>query len=143
MITISELPAVNATLNATSAVFLALGYGCIRRKRVAAHRVCMLIAVVVSALFLVSYLTYHWHAGHKPFAGQGLARPVYLTILTTHTILAIVVALYLVPVTLSRALRGRFDQHRVIARWTLPIWFYVSVTGVIVYFMLYHWYAPA
>jgi len=103
----------------------------------------MLIAVVVSALFLVSYLTYHWYAGLKPFAGHGLARPVYLTILTTHTILAIIVALYLVPVTLSRALRERFDQHRAIARWTLPIWFYVSVTGVIVYFMLYHWYAPA
>ena len=143
MISIAELPALNATLNATSAVFLALGYGCIRRKRVAAHRACMLIAVVVSALFLVSYLTYHWYAGHKPFAGHGLARPVYLTILTTHTILAIVVALYLVPVTLSRALRERFDRHRAIARWTLPIWFYVSVTGVIVYFMLYHWYAPA
>lgn len=143
MIGMSELPTVNATLNATSAVFLALGYGCIRRKRVAAHRICMLIAVVVSALFLISYLTYHWHTGHRPFAGQGLARPVYLTILLTHTILAIVVALYLVPVTLSRALRERFDQHRVIARWTLPIWFYVSVTGVIVYFMLYHWYAPA
>jgi uncharacterized membrane protein YozB (DUF420 family) len=143
MITVSELPAVNATLNATSAVFLALGYGCIRRKRVAAHRICMLIAVVVSALFLISYLTYHWYAGHKHFAGHGLAMPVYLTILTTHTALAIVVALYLVPVTLSRALRERFDKHRAIARWTLPIWFYVSVTGVIVYFMLYHWYAPA
>ncbi|MGO9608971.1 MAG: DUF420 domain-containing protein, partial [Verrucomicrobiia bacterium] len=122
---------------------LALGYGCIRRKRVAAHRTCMLIAVAVSALFLISYLTYHWHAGHKHFAGHGLAMPVYFTILTTHTVLAIVVALYLVPVTLSRALRERFDQHRAIARWTLPIWFYVSVTGVIVYFMLYHWYAPA
>jgi putative membrane protein len=143
VITLSELPAVNATLNATCAVFLALGYACIRQKRVGAHRACMLIAVVVSVLFLISYLTYHWHAGHKHFAGHGLARPVYLIILTTHTILAIVVALYLVPVTLSRALRERFDQHRAIARWTLPIWFYVSVTGVIVYFMLYHWYAPA
>ncbi|MGD0058017.1 MAG: DUF420 domain-containing protein [Verrucomicrobiia bacterium] len=143
MITVSELPAVNATLNATSAVFLALGYGCIRRKRVAAHRTCMMVAVVVSALFLISYLTYHWHVGHKPFAGQGPARPVYFIILLTHTVLAIVVALYLVPVTLSRALRERFDRHRSIARWTLPIWFYVSVTGVIVYFMLYHWYAPA
>jgi uncharacterized membrane protein YozB (DUF420 family) len=143
MITLSELPAVNATLNATSAAFLAMGYGCIRAKKVTAHRICMLIAVAVSALFLVSYLTYHWHAGHKPFTGQGLARPVYFTILLTHTVLAIVVALYLVPVTLSRALRERFDRHRAIARWTLPIWFYVSVTGVIVYFMLYHWYAPA
>ena len=94
MINVSELPAVNATLNATSAVFLALGYGCIRRKLVFAHRTCMLIAVAVSALFLISYLTYHWHVGHKPFAGQGLARPVYFTILLTHTVLAIVVALY-------------------------------------------------
>ncbi|HVM62550.1 MAG TPA: DUF420 domain-containing protein [Verrucomicrobiae bacterium] len=141
--TLADLPALNATLNATSAVFLALGYGCIRRNRVAAHRACMLIAVVVSALFLISYLTYHAHAGHKHFAGQGLARPVYFTILSTHTLLAIVVALYLVPVTLSRALRERFDRHRAIARWTLPLWFYVSVTGVVVYFMLYHWYAPA
>jgi len=143
MISVSELPTVNATLNATSAVFLALGYGCIRRKRVAAHRICMLVAVTVSAVFLVSYLTYHAHAGHKPFPGQGFARPVYFAVLLTHTLLAIVVALYLVPVTLSRALRERFDQHRAIARWTLPIWFYVSVTGVIVYFMLYHWYGHA
>ena len=138
MISLSELPAVNATLNATSAVFLALGYGCIRRKRVGAHRVCMLAAVVVSALFLVSYLTYHWHAGHKPFPGHGVARLVYLTILLSHTLLAIVVALYLAPVTLTRAWRERFDRHRAIARWTLPIWLYVSVTGVIVYVMLYH-----
>jgi uncharacterized membrane protein YozB (DUF420 family) len=143
VITLSELPAVNATLNATSAAFLALGYGFIRRKRVTLHRICMLMAVVVSALFLVSYVTYHAHAGHKPFTGQGFARRVYFTILFTHTLLAIVVALYLVPVTLSRALRERFAAHRAIARWTLPIWFYVSITGVIVYFMLYHWYAPA
>ena len=139
MISMSELPALNATLNATSAVFLALGYGCIRQKQVGAHRFCMLCAVAVSVLFLVSYLTYHWHAGHKPFAGQGAARLVYLTILLSHTLLAIIVALYLAPVTLSRAWRERFDRHRAIARWTLPIWFYVSVTGVIVYFMLYHW----
>jgi uncharacterized membrane protein YozB (DUF420 family) len=139
MISLSELPAVNATLNATSAVFLALGYRCIRRKQVGAHRVFMLGAVAVSVLFLVSYLTYHWHAGHKPFAGHGVARLAYLTILLTHTLLAIVVALYLAPVTLSRALRERFDRHRAIAHWTLPIWFYVSVTGVVVYVMLYHW----
>lgn len=143
MISMSELPAVNAILNATSAVFLALGFGCIRRKRVGAHRFYMLGAVAVSALFLVSYLTYHWHAGHKLFAGHGVVRLVYLTILLSHTLLAMVVALYLAPVTLSRAWRERFDRHRAIARWTLPIWFYVSLTGVIVYFMLYHWYAPA
>jgi len=143
MIGLSDLPAVNATLNATSAVFLGLGYACILQKRVAAHRACMMVAVVVSVLFLVSYITYHVHVGSKHFAGQGLARPVYFTILFTHTVLATVVALYLVPVTLCRALRQRFDRHKRIARWTLPIWFYVSVTGVIVYFMLYHWYAPA
>jgi putative membrane protein len=143
MIALSELPAVNATLNATSAVFLALGYGCIRQKRVAAHRACMIIAVAVSVLFLISYVTYHVIFGRKYFPGHGLTKFIYEVILGSHTILAIVVALYLVPVTLSRALRERFDRHRAIARWTLPIWFYVSVTGVIVYFMLYHWYAPA
>ena len=143
MINVSGLPAVNATLNATSAVFLGLGYWSIRQKRVTAHRACMLVAVVVSVLFLVSYLIYHAHAGSKHFAGQGLARPVYITILFTHTVLAMLVALYLAPVTLYRALRERFDRHKAIARWTLPIWFYVSVTGVIIYLMLYHWYAPA
>jgi len=139
----SELPAVNATLNATSAVFLGLGYRFIRQKRVAAHRACMLVAVAVSVLFLVSYVTYHAQVGSKHFEGQGWARPVYFSILLTHTVLAVVVALYLAPVTLYRALRQRFDRHKVIARWTLPIWFYVSVTGVVIYFMLYHWYAHA
>jgi putative membrane protein len=139
----AELPALNATLNGTSAVFLALGYTFIRRKRVAAHRACMLVAVVVSVLFLISYVTYHVQVGSHHFTGQGLARPVYFSILLTHTVLAMVVALYLAPVTLVRALRERFDRHKAIARWTLPIWFYVSVTGVIIYFMLYHWYAPA
>jgi putative membrane protein len=143
MISTSDLPAVNATLNATSAVFLGVGYWFIRRRRVHAHRVCMLVAMTVSALFLVSYLTYHAQVGRKEFLGQGLARPVYRTILFSHTVLAMAVALYLAPVTLSRALRERFDRHKAIARWTLPIWFYVSVTGVVIYFMLYHWYAPA
>ena len=142
MINVSELPAVNATLNATSAVFLGLGYWCIRRKQVTAHRACMMVATVVSVVFLISYLTYHARTGSKHFAGQGLARPMYFAILLSHTVLAMVVALYLTPVTLYRALRERFDQHRRIARWTLPIWFYVSLTGVIIYFMLYHWYAP-
>jgi uncharacterized membrane protein YozB (DUF420 family) len=143
MISTSQLPALNATLNATSAVFLALGFFFIRQKRVAAHRACMLVAVVVSVVFLISYVTYHVQIGSKNFPGQGLARPVYFTILLTHTVLAMAVALFLAPVTLYRALRERFDQHKRIARWTLPIWFYVSVTGVIIYFMLYHWYAPA
>ncbi len=143
MIGTSELPAVNASLNAISAVFLALGYSFIRRKHVNAHRACMSVAVVVSVLFLISYLTYHAQAGSKHFPGQGGSRQLYFAILSTHTILAMVVALYLAPVTLSRALAKRFDRHKTIARWTLPIWFYVSVTGVIIYFMLYHWYAPA
>ena len=142
MINVSELSAVNATLNATSAVFLGLGYWCIRRKHVTAHRACMMVATVVSVVFLISYVTYHAHVGNKHFEGQGLARPVYFAILLSHTMLAIVVALYLAPVTLYRALCERFDQHRRIARWTLPIWLYVSVTGVIIYFMLYRWYAP-
>jgi putative membrane protein len=139
MISTSQLPALNATLNATSAVFLGLGYGFIRQKRVAAHRACMMVAVLVSVVFLISYVTYHVQVGSKHFPGQGLARPVYFTILFTHTVLAVAVALFLAPVTLYRALRERFDQHRRIARWTLPIWFYVSVTGVIIYFMLYHY----
>jgi putative membrane protein len=143
MISTSQLPALNATLNATSAVFLGLGYGFIRQKRVAAHRACMMVAVLVSVVFLISYVTYHVQVGSKHFPGQGLARPVYFTILFTHTVLAVAVALFLAPVTLYRALRERFDQHRRIARWTLPIWFYVSVTGVIIYFKLYHWYEPA
>ncbi len=143
MINTSELPAVNATLNATSAVFLGLGYWFIRQKRVSAHRACMLTAMVVSAVFLISYLAYHAHAGSKHFAGQGLALIVYFSILIPHTVLAMVVAFYLAPVTLSRALRERFDRHKAIARWTLPIWLYVSVTGVVIYIMLYHWYARA
>jgi putative membrane protein len=143
MINVSGLPAVNATLNATSAVFLGLGYWCIRQKRVTAHRACMMVAVVVSVLFLISYLTYHALVGRKLFPGHGLAKPVYDIILLTHTVLAMFVALYMAPVTLYRALRERFDRHKMIARWTLPIWFYVSVTGVVIYFMLYHWYAPA
>ena len=143
MINTSELPAVNATLNATSAVFLALGYRFIRQKRVNAHRACMLVAVVVSVLFLTSYLTYHAQVGSKRFEGQGWVRPVYFGILLTHTVLAMAVALFFAPVTLSRALRKRFDRHKALARWTLPLWFYVSVTGVVIYFMLYHWYARA
>jgi len=142
MIGLSDLPALNAILNATSAVFLALGYAFIRLKRVHAHHRCMLVAVTVSVLFLVSYVTYHAQFGSKHFPGHGFARDLYRVILTTHTILAMLVALYLAPVTLFRALRKRFDRHQAIARWTLPIWFYVSVTGVIIYFMLYHWYAP-
>lgn len=133
---ISDLPAVNATLNALSSVWLTCGYLFIRQKKISAHRFCMLGALITSALFLISYLTYHYHAGSKPFTGQGVVRTIYFTILLTHTVLAAVIVPMAI-MTLSRALKERFDQHKRIARWTLPIWFYVSVTGVIIYFMLY------
>jgi putative membrane protein len=141
MIGISDLPAVNAILNGTSGLFLVAGFGFIRRKRVTPHLVCMTCALVVSALFLISYLTYHAHVGHKPFPGQGWVRPLYFALLGSHTVLAAAVALVLAPVTVYRAWRGRFDRHKRIARWTLPIWLYVSVTGVLIYWMLYHAYA--
>jgi len=133
---ISDLPAVNATLNALSSIWLTSGYLFIRQKKISAHRFCMLGALITSSLFLISYLTYHYSAGSKPFAGQGAIRAVYFTILLTHTVLAIVIV-PMALITLSRALKERFDKHKRIARWTLPIWFYVSVTGVIIYFMLY------
>jgi uncharacterized membrane protein YozB (DUF420 family) len=142
MIGISDLPAVNAVLNGTSAVLLSAGYVFIRRKRVTLHLLCMGSALVVSTLFLSSYLTYHAHVGSKHFAGEGWVRPVYFTILLTHTVLAAVIV-PLALTTLYRAVRQQFDRHKRIARWTLPLWLYVSVTGVIIYFMLYHWYAPA
>jgi uncharacterized membrane protein YozB (DUF420 family) len=138
---ISFLPAVNAALNATSALLLATGYLCIRRKKITAHKVCMLSAFGTSTLFLISYLTYHYHVGSIRFAGRGGIRMLYFAILTSHTILAAAIP-PLALITVSRALRGRFDRHVRIARWTLPIWLYVSVTGVIVYFMLYHLYPP-
>ena len=130
------LPAVNAGLNALSACLLIGGYACIRRGRRAAHRRCMLAAFACSMLFLISYLVYHFQVGSVGFKGQGWIRPVYFTILITHTILATAVV-PLALITLVRALREKFDAHRRIARWTLPIWLYVSVTGVVVYLMLY------
>lgn len=136
MIEITDLPAVNATLNAASTVLLLLGYGFIRMRRVSSHRACMLGAFVVSAAFLVSYVVYHYHAGSRPFTGEGWIRSVYFSILITHVILAMTI-LPLAVLTLAQALRGHFSRHRRIARWTLPIWLYVSVTGVIVYWMLY------
>lgn len=139
MLSGSDLPALNATLNGTSALLLASGYLCIRRKKVAAHRACMVSALVTSTLFLISYLTYHYQVGSVPFRGQGWIRPVYFTILGSHTILAATIV-PLALVTLFRALRGRFDRHVRIARWTLPLWLYVSVTGVIVYLLLYQLY---
>ena len=130
------LPAVNATLNGLSAVLLTIGYVLIRRGHWRQHRRFMLAAFGTSSLFLISYLTYHAHAGSKHFPGTGTVRIVYFTILLTHTVLATAIV-PLALITLSRALSARFDRHRAIARWTLPIWLYVSVTGVIVYWMLY------
>ncbi len=136
---ISYLPHVNACLNGTSAVLLFTGYTFIRSRNVAAHRACQLAALVVSLLFLASYLTYHYHHGSTRFQGQGIVRPIYFTILTSHTILAIVIV-PLVILTFYRALRNDFVRHRRIARITLPLWLYVSITGVIVYLMLYQIY---
>ena len=133
---VSELPALNASLNAASAVLLSCGYVCIRRRRIAAHRVCMLLALLTSALFLASYLTYHYHAGSIPFRGTGWTRPAYFTLMISHTILAAAVV-PLALVTVTRAARRRFDRHVAIARYTLPIWMYVSVTGVVIYAALY------
>jgi len=133
---LADLPALNAVLNGTSAVLLAVGYVLIRQIRIAAHRACMLLALVTSAAFLASYLTYPYHVGSVAYRGAGWTRPVYFTILITHTILAVAVV-PLALVTVTRALRERFDRHVRIARLTLPIWFYVSVTGVVIYLMLY------
>jgi uncharacterized membrane protein YozB (DUF420 family) len=133
---VSSLPAVNATLNATAAVLLLVGYGLIRRRRIGAHRACMIAAFAVSVLFLASYLIYHARAGSRPFTGQGAIRAVYFAILISHTVLAAAVPV-LAIVTLARGLARKDDRHRAIARWTLPIWLYVSVTGVVVYWMLY------
>jgi uncharacterized membrane protein YozB (DUF420 family) len=136
LISTSELPTLNAALNSLSAVFLCAGYIFIRGKNIRAHRACMLTAFACSTLFLISYLIYHFQVGSVPYKGQGWIRAVYFTILITHTILATAVV-PLVLITLIRALREKFAKHRRIARWTFPIWLYVSVTGVIVYVMLY------
>jgi uncharacterized membrane protein YozB (DUF420 family) len=133
--------ALNASLNGTSALLLACGYAAIRSGKIAIHKKFMISAFVVSALFLASYLVYHYRVGHVVFQGQGWIRPVYFALLATHTILAIVIV-PMILVTLRRAWLERFDRHRIIARWTLPLWFYVSVTGVIVYWMVYQIYAP-
>ena len=131
------LPTINATLNATAAVLLVWGFLLIRRKRIAQHRRVMITAFIVSCTFLVCYLVYHAQVGSVKFQGTGPIRTVYFAILITHTILAATVPV-LAIITLRRGLAARFDRHRAIARWTLPIWLYVSVTGVVVYVMLYH-----
>ncbi len=136
MIDYTVLPAVNASLNALSGVFLLIGYVLIRRRRIAAHRNAMLAAFTSSTLFLISYLFYHWHAGSRPFTGHGAIRYVYFAVLISHIILAAAI-LPMAIMTLSRGLRGRYVEHKRIARWTFPTWMYVSVTGVIVYVMLY------
>src|SRR5688572_14824741 len=136
---ISYLPHLNACLNSTSAILLFSGYRFIRSGNVAAHRTCQVSALVVSLIFLTSYLTYHFNHGTTRFQGTGLARPIYFTILTSHTILAMVIV-PLVFLTFYRAFRGDFIKHRRIARITLPLWLYVSITGVIVYLMLYQIY---
>ncbi|MHB8382278.1 MAG: DUF420 domain-containing protein [Candidatus Binataceae bacterium] len=141
MIPYLVLPRVNAILNSIAAVLLAAGFVFIKRKNVPAHRACMLSALAVSVVFLISYVTFHAHAGEIRFGGTGWIRPVYFVILIPHVILAITIV-PLALVTVSYALRGRFASHRRIARWTWPLWMYVSVTGVIVYFMLYVLYTP-
>ena len=136
---LSFLPHLNALLNASSGGLLAAGYYFIRRGRVTAHLRCMTAAVVVSLVFLTSYLAYHYNHGSTRFQGRGLVRPVYFSILLSHTVLAVVIV-PLVFVTLRRAWRGDFGRHSRLARWTLPLWFYVSVTGVVVYLLLYQLY---
>ncbi len=136
MIGIHDLPAVNATLNGTSAVLLTSGYRLIRQGRRQAHHRVMLSAFSVSILFLISYLVYHSQVGSVHYPHEGALRVIYLTILSTHTVLAATVPV-LAILTLRRALKGQFDRHRRLAKWTLPIWLYVSITGVVVYLMLY------
>ncbi|HET7208246.1 MAG TPA: DUF420 domain-containing protein [Terriglobales bacterium] len=133
-------PVLNAALNGTSAVLLLIGRWFISQGRMAVHRAFMTAALITSTGFLGSYLYYHAHVGSVRFRGQGWSRPVYFSILISHTILAAVIV-PLVIITLSRALRERFDRHRAIARWTFPIWLYVSITGVVIYVMLYRVYA--
>jgi putative membrane protein len=142
VIPLAHLPALNALLNATAAVLLVAGFLAIRRRRVHLHRACMAAAFATSTAFLVSYLVYHVQVGTTRFSGHGWVRPLYFAILTTHTLLAAVIPA-LATITLVLALRGRFTRHARVARWTLPTWLYVSVTGVVIYVMLYHLYAPA
>lgn len=139
MIPLADFPALDACLNAASAILLTAGYLCIRRRRILAHKTCMLSAFAASALFLICYVWYHLHHGVTRFPGGGWVRGFYFVLLGSHSALAVVIV-PLVLVTLYRAWRERFELHRRIARWTLPLWLYVSVTGVVVYWMLYHLY---
>jgi len=139
MIDYSTLPAVNATLNATSGIFLLTGYVLIKKRQINAHRNAMLAAFASSTLFLTSYLVYHYHAGSRPFPGVGAIRLVYFAILISHVLLAIAI-LPLAISTLTKGLRGQYVRHKRVAKWTFPLWMYVSVTGVVVYVMLYQLY---
>jgi uncharacterized membrane protein YozB (DUF420 family) len=139
VLALTDLPTVNAVLNATSAVLLASGYGFIRRRQVGAHKLCMVAAFVTSTLFLASYLVYHYNVGSVRFPGEGWIRPLYFAILITHTMLAVSIV-PLALITLFRAWKADFTRHVRIARWTLPIWLYVSLTGVVIYLMLYQLY---
>lgn len=140
--TISDLPALNASLNGFSTVFIAAGWYFIRRGFWRQHIACMITAIVSSTAFLVSYLIYHAHTGSTRFTAEGIVRPIYFTILLTHVLLAFTV-LPLVVITVVPVFRRRWDKHRRMGRWTMPIWLYVSVTGVVVYFMLYQWFRPS
>jgi uncharacterized membrane protein YozB (DUF420 family) len=136
---ITDLPAVNATLNATSAMFLFAGYVLIRRGRIVLHKRCMLAALASSALFLTCYVIYHANTGSRPFPGEGASRVIYFAILISHVLLAITI-LPLALTTATRGLQAQYERHVRIARWTLPLWLYVSVTGVVIYLMLYQLY---
>lgn len=137
--TVYDLPAVNASLNAISAVLLVIGYVLIRKRRIDQHRAVMIAAFIVSTLFLIGYLIYHYNVGSKRFTAEGPVRIVYFSVLISHIVLAAFVP-PMALVTLVRGLRARYDRHARLARWTLPIWLYVSATGVIVYLMLYRMY---
>ena len=138
---IPYLPHLQAALNTTAALFLAAGYYFIRTQNRNAHRNCMITALLVSSVFMVSYLIYHAEVGYTPFEGKGIIRPFYFTMLASHVILAAVIV-PMVLVTATYAIRGNFDKHPRIARWTLPIWFYVSVSGVLIYILGFHIYTP-
>ena len=136
MVALSTWPLLNACLNGTSALLIGSGFIAIRRRRIAVHKACMLAACATSVLFLVSYLLYHYQVGSTAFTGQGAVRVVYFAVLISHTILAVVIV-PLVVMTVYRAWREQWPRHRRLARWTLPLWLYVSVTGVVIYVMLY------
>jgi uncharacterized membrane protein YozB (DUF420 family) len=141
LIPLRAFPALNASLNGTSGALLLAGYGFIRNGKVSWHRACMIAACACSTIFLAAYLYFHFHAGIIRFGGQGWVRPLYFTLLISHTTLAVVIV-PLVVITLARGLSSRFASHRAIARWTFPLWLYVSVTGVVIYWLLYIAYTP-